>query len=246
MKTVLLSLWCAAVLSAESVYMTFDVVALQESELTLTSTGVIETMRVDVGSRVKAGDVLLALDNDDLERSVALARDDVALSELRARFAQQSFERFKQVRDVMDEERFEEVESAYLQTQAALRRAKTDLSLKEATLQKSILRAPYAGVITKRHKQVGDGVSGAMLSPVLTLIDDSSVKLVAGFDEKYWQKIKPGLHVRYRVDGSDTQREGVIAKVYPSVDPKTRKAYAEVLTEGLMVGLFGEGSIEVE
>lgn len=246
MKMLLIALCCAISLNAAQIYTTFDVEPLQEAELTLTSTGVIKTMHVEVGTRVKAGEVLLELDNDDLRRSVELARDDVALAELRFRFAEQSFKRYEKVRDVLDDERFEQVESAYLQSEAALRRAKTELSLKEALLEKSILRAPYSGVITQRHKQIGDGVSGAMLEPIVTLIDDAKVKLVLGFDEKYWQVVKPGNHVRYKVDGSDAQREGVIAKVYPTADPKTRKAYAEVITEHLMSGLFGEGTIEVE
>ncbi len=246
MKTLILALWCVGALNAAQIYTTFDVEPLQTAELTLTATGVIKTMRVDVGDRVKAGAVLLELDNDDLKRSVELARDDVALSELRARFAEQSFKRYEKVRDVLDDERFEQVESAYLQGQAALRYAKTELLLKEAMLEKSILRAPYDGVVSKRHKQIGDGVSGAMLEPIVTLIDDAKVKLVLGFDEQYWQVVKPGNHVRYKVDGSDAQREGVIAKVYPTADPKTRKAYAEVITEHLMSGLFGEGTIEVE
>lgn len=246
MKHYLFALLSAALLNAADIYTTFDVEAFQESDLTLTATGVIKAMNIDVGDRVKAGDVLLELDNDDLRLSVDLAREDLKLAEVRYRFASQSFDRYKKVKDVIDEDQYDQYEQAYEQSLTSLKRAKTDLAYKEALLEKSILKAPYSGVVSKRHKQIGDGVSGAMLEPIVTVVDDSKVKLVLSFDEKYWQQVKSGLHVTYKVDGSDEVRQGVITKVYPTVDPKSRKAFAEMIAKGVMPGLFGEGTIEVK
>jgi RND family efflux transporter MFP subunit len=233
-------------LQAESVYTTFDVEARRSSELTLTSTGVIAEMRVDVGDRVRAGDLLLTLDNADLQRSVELSRAELERTRIEHRFAKQSFERYDKVRDVIDDDLFDRYLQAFEQSSAALNAAKARLAYQEALLEKSILHAPYDGVIAERHKEVGDGVSGAMLEPILTLIGTPKVKLLLEFDEKYWQKVHPGAKVTYRVDGSEATYHGVIDTVYPTVDPKSRKARAELLTEGLRPGLFGEGTIEVE
>ena len=244
----LIPLMLLAVVSlfAEEVYTTFDVEAQRRSDLTLTSTGVIQTLGADVGDRVKKGDVLLSLENRDLELSVELARAELERSRIEHRFAKQTYERYSKVRDVIDDDLYEQYLLGYEKSVAALNAAKASLAYKQALLEKSILRAPYDGVIAQRHKEIGDGVSGARIEPVFTLIDTSKVKLILSFDEKYWQKVKAGSKVTYRVDGSDERYSGTIAKVYPTVDSKSRKATAELYAEGLRPGLFGEGMIEVE
>ena len=63
------------------------------------------------------------------------------------------------------------------------------------------------------------------------------------FDEKYLHHVKAGNKVRYRVDGQKGEKTGVISKIYPSVNPKNRKATAEVLSSHLAPGLFGEAYI---
>lgn len=245
-KTILLTGLFLGVLQAAQVYTTFDVEAYREAELTLTSTGVIEQMHVDIGDHVKKGELLLSLDNEDLRLSIELARSDVALAKVNYRFASQTYERYKKVKDVIDDDQYEQYVLNYEKSVASLNSTKASLAYREALFKKSVLRAPYSGVISKRHKEIGDGVSGAMLEPILTLVDDKKVKLVMSFDEKYWKQVKKGSKVTYRVDGSDRAFEGIIAKVYPTVDAKTRKAFAEVHAKDLMPGLFGEGMIEVE
>jgi membrane fusion protein (multidrug efflux system) len=247
MKTLFqLILLAAVMLHAEEVYTTFDVEAERRSDLTLTSTGVIREIRADVGDRVKKGEVLLSLDNRDLELAVELARSDVELAEINHRFAKQTYERYRKVRDVIDDDLYEQYLLGYEKSVASLRSARAKLAYNEALLEKSILRAPYDGVIAQRHKELGDGVSGARIEPVFTLIGAKRVKLLLSYDEKYWQKVKAGSRVTYRVDGSDETYTGTIAKVHPTVNPRTRKAVAELYAEGIRPGLFGEGMIEVE
>jgi len=242
----LMLLAAVAIGHAEEVYATFDVEALRHSELTLTATGVIETVHADVGDRVARGDILLNLENRDLELAVTLARADLERARVEHRFSQNSFERYQKVRDIIDDDEFERYQLASEKSAASLKAAEANLAYKEALLEKSILRAPYDGVISRRHKEAGDGVSGARIEPLLNLIDTSKVKLVVQFDEKYWRRVRPGSTFSYRVDGSGERYSGTIAKVYPTVDPQSRKATAELFAEGLLPGLFGEGTIEVE
>jgi RND family efflux transporter MFP subunit len=247
MKTLIrLILLAAVMLHAEEVYTTFDVEAERRSDLTLTSTGVVMELRADVGDRVKKGEILLSLDNRDLALAVELARSDVELAAINHRFAKQTYERYQKVRDVIDDDLYEQYLLAYEKSVASLNAAKASLAYKQALYEKSILRAPYDGVIAERHKELGDGISGARIEPVFTLIGTKRVKLLLSFDEKYWRKVKAGSRVTYRVDGSDETYVGTIAKVYPTVNPKTRKASAELYAEGIRPGLFGEGTIEVE
>jgi RND family efflux transporter MFP subunit len=247
MKPLITILLLTAVwLHAVDIYATFDVEAERESELTLTSTGVIKTLYVDIGDVVQKGQLLLTLENDDLKLSMDLAKADLELAEINHRFAKQTYERYGKVKDVIDDDLFEQHQLNYEKSVAALTSSKANLAYRKAIYEKSLLHAPYDGVISKRHKNLGDGISGGMIEPIFTMISNSEVKLVLSFDEKYWQQVKPGAKVLYRVDGSDQNYEGTISKIYPTVNPKTRKMSAELYAKDLMPGLFGEATIKAE
>ena len=118
------------------------------------------------------------------------------------------------------------------------------LDLAEARLAKTRLVAPYDGVITAKHVEVGDGVGAT--APLYTLIRSDKVKLLLTFDEKHWTTVKPGQDFVYQVDGLEGKRTGKIAKVYPTADRATRKITAEVIAKELVPGLFGDGFIQAE
>ncbi|MEJ2469418.1 MAG: biotin/lipoyl-binding protein [Campylobacterales bacterium] len=66
-------------LHAESIYATFDVEPEKTAELSLTTSGTIKGINVDVGSKVKKGNVLLWLDNRDLKAALVGAMIKVLL-----------------------------------------------------------------------------------------------------------------------------------------------------------------------
>ncbi|MEA3373699.1 MAG: efflux RND transporter periplasmic adaptor subunit [Campylobacterota bacterium] len=243
---ILMALLFGSLLNAEEIYATFDVHASRQSGLTLASSGVVKNIHVDVGSQVKAGSLLLELDNDELIQSLKLAEEEAKLAETEHRFAKKSYERYLQVKDVIDADQLDLYTLNYEKSLHILGRAKSALAYKKALLKKSRLYAPYDGIIAQRHVEVGDGVSSATMETLFTLINEGRVTLILRFDEKYWTRVKKGAKFEYRVDGLDQMFTGTIVKVYPAVEAKTRKAIAEVHTTGLPPGLFGDGMIKVD
>lgn len=237
--------WILAVmvctLSAQEIYATFDVVARREANLNLSAQGIVKKLNVDVGSRVKKGEILLEVENDDLEASVSLARESLKKAKIEEQFARQTYDRYRQVESVIEADLMDHHNLAYQKALAASSEAKASLRYKETLFEKSRLRAPFSGVISSRFVELGDSVAG--LPSLLSLIS-TEVKLVLHFDEKYLHQVKVGSKVRYRIDGSNGEKMGSISKIYPSVNPKNRKATAEILTSGLAPGLFGEAYIE--
>lgn len=247
MREILLGvLLLAAGLRAETIYATFDVTPEKSAELSLTSGGTIEGISVDVGSKVKKGEVLLWLDNRDMKEAVELAKAQAELARIEARFAKRNFERYEKVKNVIDAGEYDRYASAYETAQSRLREAEVNVRYKQALLDKTILRAPFDGVISDKPVELGDVVSGAMIKVLLRLQSAKEDTLKLLVDQKYWKRLKPGLLFRYRVDGDPTAREGRISKVYPTADSANRKIIVEVPAEGIVPGLFGEGEIEVE
>ncbi|MDP1784086.1 MAG: efflux RND transporter periplasmic adaptor subunit [Sulfuricurvum sp.] len=242
MKLLLPFFFLITSLMGEDIYATFDVVARKEANLALTTSGVVKILRVDVGSRVKKGEVLLEVDNDNLVAGVDLAKESLKKAKIEEQFAHQTYNRYKKVESVIDAELMDQNTLQYQKSSAALGEAKAQLRYQNTLVEKTRLRAPFSGVISQRNVELGDGVGGSTL-PLFKLISDKEVKLIVQFDEKYRIKVKKGAAIRYRVDGEIQWRNGTIAKLYPTVNPKNRKATAEVLTTHIAPGLFGEAYI---
>lgn len=218
-------------LVAEDIYATFDVVSEKSSELGLSVSGVVGNIYVNVGDHVKKGDLILSLYNAQEKIEYEIARKN-------AEHSAKTFERYSKISNVIDKEKMD----VYTYDR--------DITLltaqnKEIALRKTELRAPYDLVITKKNTELGNIVLGAQTKLIETIALDD-VKLVLKFDEKYWQKIKVGQNVTYRVDGSDKNYEGKITKIYPTILNASRQMQAEVKAKDLMPGLFGSGTIKTE
>ena len=103
--------------------------------------------------------------------------------------------------------------------------------------------APFDGVITAKKVEVGDVVSGQMITEVFDIQSLKERKLILKFDQKYHKKVKVGDRFTYKVDGDETTYNGTIRKIYPTIDSRSRKMLAEVKAEHFPVGLFGDGYI---
>ncbi len=216
-------------ISAEEIYATFDVGAEQSASLAFSSSGIIVKMNVDIGSKVKKEDLLAELMNDDIKAMVEVTK--VAL-----KYAKSDYERQKKVQQHINESLFDSYAYKY-------DNAKVQLQYQETLLAKTYLRAPFDGMITAKKVEIGDVVSGQMITEVLDIQSLESRKLILKFDQKYHNKVKVGDSFKYKVDGDDAIYTGTIYKIYPTIDSRSRKMLAEVKAESFPVGLFGDGYI---
>ena len=232
MKKILIStLFMFQALVAADIYATFDVVSEKSSELGLSISGVVGSLHVDVGDKVKKGDLLLALSN-------AQEKNEFEIAKKNAEHSLHTYDRYAKIADVIDKEKMEN----YLYDRDTTRLTAQN---KEIVLQKTELRAPYDLVVTKKNTELGNIVLGSQ-TKLITVASTHDVKLVLKFDEKYWTNVKVGQKFSYKVDGSDKKYEGVISKIYPTILSSTREMQAEVKAVDLMPGLFGNGIISAE
>ena len=232
MKKFLFSTLCLLqALVAGDVYATFDVVAEKNSELGLSISGVVGSLHVEIGDKVKKGDLLLSLYNAQEKKELEIAKKS-------AEHAQKTYERYAKISDVIDKEK---MENYTYDRDTSLLNAQN----KEIIVKKTELRAPYDLIVTAKNTELGNIVLGSQ-TKLINVVSLDDVKLVLKFDEKYWQQVKVGQKFTYKVDGSDKVYEGKITKIYPTILAATREMQAEVKTTGLLPGLFGNGTIKAE
>ena len=231
---------------AGSIYATFDVEPTKSANLSLTSGGIIEYMGVDIGSHVKKGDTLLYLDNSEINASLELAKVRLNLAKINAKYAKRSFERFEKVKNVIDEGEYDRYAANYERAKSQVQEAHLSVKLKQTQLAKTILKAPFDGIIYDKLAEVGDAVSGGIIKTLLKVQSDNEVKLLLHVDQKYWKSLQKGLLFTYSVDGDDKHYTGTVSKVYPTANANNRKIIVEVPANNILPGLFGEGEIEVQ
>ena len=230
MKRLVLSLMLAMIaLRAEEIYATFNVEAKRHADLAFTTTGIVGKVYVDIASAVKKDAVLASLENSDAKASLEIAKTAL-------KYAKRDYERQLKVKKLVDEAKFDQYAYKY-------EHAKAQVALQQALYDKTVLKAPFDGVIYEKKVEAGDAVSGAMIRTIFKIQSIKARKLVLDIDQKYWKKVKPGLHFRYHVDGDANAYTGTIARVYPYADSDNRKLHAEVEVEGFTPGLFGTGYI---
>jgi len=229
--TLIVSLILSLNISAEEIYATFTVYAQKSAKLAFNYSGIVKEINVDIMSVVKQGDVLATLISDDL-----IATNNA--SKVTLKYAKLDLERYQDLfnKKLIDKSQLDKYAQAY-------DAIKAQIELEKTIFAKTILRAPFDGVITKRSIESGDVVSGQMLKTAYEIQSEHNRLLVVQFDQKYNTKVKIGDAFNYTLDGDDRQLQGSIFRIYPTTNTENRKVAVQVLAKDIKVGLFGEGYI---
>ncbi len=218
-------------INAKEVYATFIVYAQKSAKLAFNYSGIIKEINVDIMSVVKQSDVLATLISDDL-----IATNNA--SKVTLEYAKSDLKRYQDLynKKLIDKSQLDKYAQAY-------DAIKAQIELEKTIFAKTILRAPFDGVITKRMIEIGDVVSGQMLKTAYEIQSEHDRMLVVQFDQKYNSIVKIGDVFNYKLDGDDRQYQGKIYRIYPTTNIENRKIAVQVLAKDLKVGMFGEGYI---
>lgn len=187
---------------------TFDTKASLTSEIT----GIVSSVKVSEGQRVRKGDLVLVLRDDVYAASAEQARAAVrvqAAAVERARFTvarrQRQYTRYKELLDrkLMAEDAFEDSELNYQvavvdlsSSQAALAQARAQSEQAAETLDKTRIYSPIDGVITSIDLKEGEtaipSVGGIAGSVLMTIANPQSIYIEVNVDEADIGAVHPG------------------------------------------------------
>jgi len=244
MNKILLFLLSAAVAlcAQDRIYASFDVAPAKDTHLALKAVGIVKSVNVEIGSAVKRGDVLLELENESEKLAVKLAQNDLESAQTAKAHAKSVLDKFKLVQSVSSKQAFENAEFDFKNAALAQNRAHLALNLAQKRLEDTRLLAPFDGTISGKSIEIGEGVGG-VAQKLMSIFSYPDVKLKLSFDEKFKDRVKIGSEFIYKLDGENDERRGEISLIYPTIDTKNGKIYAEVQARNLTPGLFGEGYI---
>ena len=121
-------------------------------------------------------------------------------------------------------------EDQLAQARTVLELAKSEEALQSTRISRTIIKAPFDGVVTKRLKEPGDVVP--LHSHILTLMDPTSLRIKVPVSELILHSLKKDDPVKVRIDAvGDQIHTGHVSRVHPTVNPETRKGIIEVKLE---------------
>ncbi len=194
--------------------------------------GNIKALFADFNSIVKQGQVVAELDPSLIQTQIEQARanltrslSDVERLRVSAEDARNKLKRTQSLfeRKLVSQQELEAAQVAVRAADAQLKsseagvvQSQASLNQSEVNLQHTVIEAPIDGIVISRNVDVGQTVAASMNAPTLFIIaaDLTKMQVNASVDESDVGRIRPGQHVRFRVDAYPTEEfTGTVAQV---------------------------------
>ena len=207
--------------------------------------GQIATLPARKGQRVTAGQILMTLWNRDAAARLKLAEKEVGRGEATARqtcfqadLARRNSRRMTRLfhEKTASEVQYDEAVTKAKAQEAACQAARMQLSVlharvdvARAELDKTVVRAPFAGIIAEINGEVGEFITpsppGIATLPAIDLISMEQLFVSAPIDEIDAARIRPGMQVRITLDSYPGRHFiGTVRRIAPYVLERAKQA----------------------
>ncbi|MHC1745403.1 MAG: efflux RND transporter periplasmic adaptor subunit [Syntrophobacteraceae bacterium] len=216
------------------------VVAQRKAAVSSKGTGRLAFLGVKEGSRVKAGDVLARLENDDLEAErsqiegqLAAARAELSRADADSKTALRQHRRLEALwrERVVAKAEYENARDQDRRAGAVVAAAKANIRALEAGLKRASvlldyteIRAPFDGVVLTKNADEGEVVApfGSAVNAraaVVTMADLSSLEVQTDVSEAFLHKVREGQPAEIQLDAlPDARLSGKAATIVPTAD----------------------------
>lgn len=208
---------------------TSEILPYRENDITPAAQGLhIDQIKVDVGDRVKAGQVIVTLDPTNLSQM-----------ELNLATVEDTYNRMVPVHKaggISDQQLIE------LENTLNLQREMVDNMRKN-----SVIKSPISGVVTARNFENGDLFASM---PILHIMQIDKLKVMANVSEQYYPVVKVGQKVDINVDIFPGETfEGKVSRINPALDAQTRTFGVEITipnaNERLRPGMYARATFNM-
>ena len=211
-------------------------------------TGEVVEMRIKEGETVKTGQVLARLDAAEhqarLNERLATLAANKATWENNERTRKNNEELLR--KGFISQQAYDNTLANSSVALAQVKAAEANVALAKRSVDDTIIKAPWGGMIAERAMQVGDKAS--IDTKLLTIVDLSRMEVEAAVPASDIPNVEVGQTVRFRVEGFGTRSfEGAIARINPQSQAGSRSimVYIEVPNsdDALKGGMFAKGNI---
>ncbi|HXN05575.1 MAG TPA: efflux RND transporter periplasmic adaptor subunit [Nitrospiria bacterium] len=205
----------------QSIHLTAELVPYQDIDVYAKVAGYLESIHVDIGDRVKAGQVIATLELPEQRADYEKTKVDFEIAKL-------DYDRLAAVaRKKPGLVAQQEIDNTY----AALNVAKARMTYAQTILGYGVITAPFDGVITKRWANTGaliqTGTSSNTAVPLVKLAQITKLRLAFPVPESAISRIHVGIPVSITIGATGQTLQGKIARFAHKLDDATRTMNAE-------------------
>ncbi|MEM7609319.1 MAG: efflux RND transporter periplasmic adaptor subunit, partial [Myxococcota bacterium] len=205
-----------------------EVVGSEDALLASAMGGFIERVLVEEGEDVQRNQTLVRVDTASASAQAGMARVELDA-------AQRELERAERLGDAITEQQLDAARNRVAAARAALRVANVASS-------RSVIRAPFAGTVAALDVERGEVAAPGV--PLVRLVKLSPVHISLSVPDRDVASLRPGMEVRVQADANGGVGTGVVERVSPAADLRTRafEVRVEVANEGrqLLPGMIAE------
>lgn len=204
----------------ETVHLDGIIEAVQQSTVSAQTSGTVQSLPFDVDDSVAAGDLIVQL--EDSEQQSRLRQAQAGLEEAEAALvdARQRFERIEAVheRGLVSRQEFDQARNNLAAARARVERARAAVSEAQEQLSYTRVVAPYGGILTERHVEVGEAVSPGQ--PLLSGLSLEQLRVVVDLPQKYADLARTERQARVTLADGRVLETGEMT-FYPYANPQT-------------------------
>jgi len=225
----------------EKVRLDGSVEAVQESTVSAQTAGTIMALPFDVDDRVEQGALIARLEDTEQRSRLRQAEGNLEEAEASLLDARQQFERIESLyqQDVASRSDFDEARNRLDGARARFVRAEAAVAEAREQLDYTRVEAPYTGVVTERHVEVGESVRPGQ--PLLSGFSLDELRVVAGVPQRYVEHARNVSRLTVSMDNGRTLPVTRMT-VFPFADAQSHsirlRLYLEERTDGIVPGML--------
>lgn len=194
--------------------------------------GYLQKWNVDIGAKVKAGQVLAVIDTPDLDQDLAAAKANLVVAKSNLTLAESTAKRWQSLvgQNAVAKQDADEKQGDFLSKRATAQALQASVDREEALKRYTRLTAPFDGVVTVRNTDVGAlvNVGGAAGSELFVVSDLHRLRVYVNVPQRQVALIKPGSVAKLTV---------------PEQPDKTYEAKVTALSQAINTG---SGAMQVQ
>jgi RND family efflux transporter MFP subunit len=167
--------------------------------------GYLKSWKADIGTPVKAGQLLAEIDTPDLDQQILQAKAELASTQANAALSENTAKRWQSLlaTNFVSSQAVEEKLGDYKAKQAIVAASQANVNRIEAMKNFSRIVAPFAGVVTARNTDVGAliNVGGSAGSELFVVSDIKRLRLYVNLPQAYVAQIRKGSVAKFTVPG---------------------------------------------
>jgi RND family efflux transporter MFP subunit len=237
---------------AQEIVLPANVQAFADAPIYARTNGYLKRWYVDIGSRVKQGQLLADIDTPEVNQQLRQARADLGTSQANLNLSKITADRYQGLlkTDSVSKQESDNAAGDYEAKQASLQSAQANVKRLEELQSFQRIYAPFSGVITARNTDIGalinSGSTGGNGNELFHIAQPDKLRVYVSVPQIYSQAAKPGITADLTLAEFPGRRfVGKLVRTANAIDPTSRTLLVEIAVDNPTGQLFTGSYAEV-